>query len=158
MLDIKVIDNFLDKNIFHKLNNEFLNNNFFWYYQNGKVFENDGDFQFTHIFYENNKINSDRFYIIEPFLSLLNVKSLVKVKLNFTPKDTVLKKFEFHIDNDFNCNTAVFYLNTNNGFTEFDDDTRVDSIENRLVTFDGSVHHSSSTCTDKKNRLVLAIS
>ena len=41
--------------------------------------------------------------------------------------------------------------------TGFDDGTRVDSIENRLVTFDGSVPHSSSTCTDKKNRLVLAI-
>ena len=157
MLDIKVIDNFLDKNIFHKLNNEFLNNNFFWYYQNGKVFENDGDFQFTHIFYENNKINSDRFYIIEPFLILLNVKSLVKAKLNFTPKDTVLKKFEFHIDNDFNCNTAVFYLNTNNGKTIFENGKEVNSIENRLVKFNSNIKHTGTSTTDKPYRMVLNI-
>ena len=62
-----------------------------------------------------------------------------------------------HTDKPYSHKASLLYLNTNNGFTEFDDGTRVDSIENRFVTFDGSVPHSSSTCTDKKNRLVLAI-
>ena len=155
MLDI--IDNFLDKNIFYKLNNEFLNNNFSWYFQNGKVFENDGTFQFTHLFYDENKINSDRFDIIEPFLSLLNVKSLVKVKLNFTPKDAVLKKFEFHTDNNFNCNTAIFYLNSNNGKTIFENGEEVNSIENRLVKFNSNIKHTGTSTTDKPYRMVLNV-
>ena len=44
--------------------------------------------------------------------------------MNLTIKENIIKPFDFHSDVDFVCNTAVFYLNTNNGktlcFTEFD--------------------------------------
>ena len=93
---------------------------------------------------------------------LLDVKKWWLIRINCTVGQDKSYVGTFHTDTsntylNKNMKTAILYLNTNNGFTEFDDDTRVDSIENRLVTFDGSVHHSSSTCTDKKNRLVLAI-
>ena len=52
----------------------------------------------------------------------------------------------------FPYKTAVFYVNTNNGYTEFEDGTKVESVENRIIFFDGSRPHNSSTCTDQKIR------
>ena len=48
-------------------------------------------------------------------------------------------------------------MNTNNGYTEFEDGTKVESVENRIVYFDGSIPHNSSTCTDQKVRAVISI-
>ena len=157
-MNLKIIDNFLDKDFFDKLNKECLGDNFPWYFLDHKVFKNDGEFQHTHIFYHHYKINSEYFFLIEPFLNLLKVKSLVKVKLNFTPKDVVLKQFKFHVDNNFdcnNCNTSIFYLNTNNGKTIFENGEEVDSVENRLVTFNSNIKHAGTSTTDKPYRMVL---
>jgi len=154
-MNIEIIDNFLDKNYFQKINQEFLSTNFPWYFHNGKVYENDGGIQFTHIFYNDYKVNSDYFFILEPLLNLLNIKSLVKIKLNFTPKETVLKQFGFHTDNKFNCKTAIFYLNTNNGKTIFKDLKDVNSVENKLVKFDSNIQHTGTSTTNKPYRMVL---
>ena len=64
---------------------------------------------------------------------------------------------EKHVDFKFPHKTAVFYVNTNNGYTEFEDGTKVESVENRIVFFDGSKPHNSSTCTDQKIRVVVSI-
>ena len=153
-MNIKIIDNFLDKEYFNLLNNQFLSNEFPWYFQKGKVFENDGDYQHTHLFFDNNKINSNYFNLIEPFLSKLNIKSLVKIKLNLTLKESVFKKFNLHTDVNFDCNTSIFYLNTNNGKTIFEN-KEVDSVENRMVKFSSSLKHSGTSTTDASYRMVL---
>ena len=153
-MNIKIIDNFLDKEYFNLLNNQFLSSEFPWYFQKEKVFENDGDYQHTHLFFDNNKINSNYFNIIEPFLSRLNIKSLVRIKLNLTFKESVFKKFNLHTDVNFDCNTAVFYLNTNNGKTIFEDE-EVDSVENRIVKFSSSLKHSGTSTTNAPYRMVL---
>ena len=154
-MNIKIINNFLDNEYFNSLNNNFLNNKFPWYFQKGKVFENDGNYQHTHVFFDNNKINSEHFVLIEPFLLMLNIKSLVKVKLNLTLKDHVFKKFNYHTDVSFDCNTAVFYLNTNNGKTIFENKEEVESIENRLIVFSSNLKHTGTTHTDTPFRMVL---
>jgi hypothetical protein len=64
---------------------------------------------------------------------------------------------EKHTDYYFPHKTIVFYMNTNNGYTEFEDGTKVESVENRIVFFDGSIPHNSSTCTDQKARAVISI-
>jgi hypothetical protein len=155
MNNIKIIDNFLDKENFNFLNNQFLNNEFPWYFQNGIVSKNDGSFQYTHLFFDNNKINSNFFNLIEPFLSLLKVKSLVKAKLNLTTREKVFKKFNLHTDVPFDCNTAVFYLNTNNGKTIFENAEEVKSVENRIIVFSSQLKHTGTTHTDTPYRIVL---
>jgi len=47
---------------------------------------------------------------------------------------------------------AIFYLNTNNGLTVVNNQ-EVESIENRLLLFDPTVPHHSTTCTDDKCRV-----
>ena len=52
--------------------------------------------------------------------------------------------------------TAIFYINSNNGFTLFESDNqKVESIENRLVIFDSFERHSGTNCTDEKYRAVI---
>ncbi|MAU64390.1 MAG: hypothetical protein CMC38_08660, partial [Flavobacteriaceae bacterium] len=60
-------------------------------------------------------------------------------------------------DLDYDHQAALIYLNTNDGFTELDDGTRIDSIENRLLLFNGNELHSSSTCTDQKRRVLISL-
>ena len=49
-------------------------------------------------------------------------------------------------------------MNTNNGYTLFEDGTKVDSIANRMVVFDGNTKHTGSTHTDDDRfRFVLNI-
>ena len=46
-------------------------------------------------------------------------------------------------------------MNTNNGYTKFEDGTKVESVANRLVTFPASMMHTGTSCTDKKIRIVI---
>ena len=63
----------------------------------------------------------------------------------------------FHVDvpTDYDSKTAILYLNTNNGYTEFENGQRVESVANRLVVFDSALKHTGTTCTDQKRRIVL---
>ncbi len=53
--------------------------------------------------------------------------------------------------------TAIFYMNTNNGYTYFEDGTKVESVENRLVVFPSYFSHAGATCTDEQRRVVINI-
>ena len=67
--------------------------------------------------------------------------------------DDMDKKFEFAYGV---TETAIFYVNTNNGYTIFkDSQEKVDCIENRLVTFPTDTDHCGVSCTDSKQRVVI---
>ena len=70
----------------------------------------------------------------------------------------------FHVDIDMTkaseetmklFKTSIFYVNTNNGYTEFEDGTIVRSIENRFVEFSGDTLHRGVSSTDVKKRIVI---
>ena len=46
-------------------------------------------------------------------------------------------------------------MNTNNGYTEFEDGTVVKSIENRMVVFPANMKHRGTSCTNKKVRVII---
>ena len=54
-----------------------------------------------------------------------------------------------------NCFTSILYLNTNDGYTEFENGTKIESIENRLITFPLSYRHTGTTCTNNPFRVVI---
>ena len=155
----KIIDNFLNKKYFNLLNETFLNNMFPWYYQNYKVDVNDNQFQFTHIFYDNNKENSSFLHILNELFKKIKLKTLIRAKLNLTTKTKKFEKFDYHVDTDIKCNTAILYLNTNNGKTVFENKKllSVNSVENRIVIFPSHIKHAGTTHTDTNFRLVLNI-
>lgn len=155
---MEIIDNFLESSTFSELQNVFLGSHFPWYFNNGvnqpSNKNNLDDYQFTHKIFEDSTVHSDVFDLVRPILSKLSIKSLVRVKANLSVKTKDLSFHGMHTDTTFDCTTAIFYLNTNNGQTLVDD-SKVDSIENRLVTFNSQIMHAGSTTTDTQTRVVL---
>ena len=46
-------------------------------------------------------------------------------------------------------------MNTNDGYTEFENGHRVESVANRVVIFDSNIKHTGVSCTDEKRRVVI---
>jgi hypothetical protein len=53
------------------------------------------------------------------------------------------------------CTTAIYYANTCDGYTEFEDGTIVESVQNRFVAFPSRMKHTGTTCTNAKSRVVI---
>lgn len=164
MKQITIIDNFLDREYFKSLQELLLGPYFPWYYNNGVIYDvedgNLNNYQFTHCFYTRFTQQSDFYNNLGQLIQKINPCSLMRIKANLLPKNEKIIEHGFHIDipylkKDQNSTTAVFYVNTNNGYTKFDDGTVVESIENRIVIFDSKISHTGSTCTDKKSRVVI---
>ena len=104
--------------------------------------------------------------ILKPIYSSLKIKALIKVKANYLWKTDKIIEHGFHTDgakhiikdNNPDWKTAIFYINTNNGYTKFNIDNKiVKSKANRVVIFPANVKHTGTTCTDKNERIVLNI-
>jgi len=170
---VEVIDNFLSEEDFIEVEKLLMGANFAWHFNNLVVYGDDEEsvpkednFQFTHAFYTPDieagyeAVNSQHFPVLFPILKKLPIKALWRVKSNMMPKQDKHIVHEYHKDvpsKDFKSTTAIFYVNTNNGYTIFKDGTKVDSVANRLVSFDSQKLHSGSTCTDTKSRVVINI-
>ena len=78
-------------------------------------------------------------------------QEIFRLKVNLYPCTHRRVHHATHTDYEPNhgLRTALYYVNTNNGFTVFDDTRKkVKSIENRIALFDGSNKHHSTTPTD----------
>ena len=144
------------------------NYDFPWYLSNkieygGDRVEVSDGFAGTHLFFymgspvSVNEINiSNMCSIVQPILDVLKPKSLLRIKANFYPQTASLVEHDQHWDFPFTHKGAIFCLNTCDGFTRFDDQSVVSSIENRLIIFDTSKLHNSTTCTDERGRFNIA--
>lgn len=161
-MECLIIDNFLDNDTFLNIKKEIYGPNLPWFHNEFLVYKdevqenNTWNWQLTHTFYYNNIPRSDKFQILEPILARLNPAAIVKIKANLMPRTDEIIVHKMHIDVDnFKGKTAVFYINTNNGYTQFEDGTKIESIENRMVIFDSTIRHTGTSCTDSRNRCVL---
>ncbi len=166
-MSVKVIDNFLDNDDFIKLSSLICGNDFPWYSCKGITDENDGKFMFTHMLYEDGLPNSDFFNLFnETVLSKIfnmNKNNLIKVsplkmKLNLGIRTSEPEETGFHLDvgaKNIPHNTGILYLNNNNGYTEFKNGQKINSVANRAVLFDGLTSHRSVSQTDVPFRYVL---
>jgi len=131
--------------------------NFAWYLNLITPPKNIKDHQMTHIFFDDNRITSDFFYILNPILDYLNPKAIVRIKANLNHKENGINIHGYHTDFNYkNLKTAVYYVNTNNGFTIFKKDgKKILSQKNKIVIFDSNEEHSGTNCTDKPFRLAI---
>ena len=157
-----VINNFLDKQSFHNLQNKILGEYFCWYY-NTRIDYSDEEgvkFQFTHSFYRNNIGPSSLHYeILNGIFNVIKPKEIYRIKANLLTKTPEIEVNTFHNDIDdlgiVPWTTSILYMNTNNGYTEFENGAKVESIENRMVVFPAEMKHRGTSCTDKKVRVVI---
>jgi hypothetical protein len=147
-------DNFLDKKLISKLKHETIERDTFPFYFQKTVAttkETNGDFYFVHTVYNNNKPNSPLLDLFEPILKKLNVKSLIRIKINLYPRTEKIHYHASHADYDFKHKGCLLSLNTCNGFTIIGKE-KIPSIENQALLFDPSIKHNSTTCTNRQAR------
>ena len=158
---LEIIDNFLPSPLFSSLTKKFCSVDMPWYLQHEVSADNDGHIQMTHVIYNYSKPESIYFDLLKPLYFSLNVYSLTRCKVNLLFPTPTIIEHGYHIDipdSPSNAMSAVLYLNTNNGYTIFEDGKKVESVANRLVKFSNSMPHSGSTNScDAPYRMVLNI-
>lgn len=159
---IKIIDNYLPEKIMLDLENFLLSNNFPYYYVENIVlgFEKSDSFMFVHHLIENQQESSTvGNSITDMIMNNVPHKNILRSKINFYLNTNHLQLHDFHLDNpnDKDIKIAIFYINTNDGFTEFEDKSIVNSVRNRLVLFSGNLKHRSTNTTNKKYRININI-
>ena len=166
----ELIDNFLPLDVFDKLKTFLLPVDVYknegqmpWYYipAGNVVHQSSFDstcnwrlFYLSHIVYDH--VIESSFYerIISHFWEQLNIKSLIRIKINMYPNTEKLHEHGMHVDYDYPHKAAILSINTCDGYTKLEDgQIKIDSIANRMLLFDASKPHSSTTCTDQPVRM-----
>tara|TARA_B100000131_G_C17875639_1_gene516104 strand:+ start:60 stop:572 length:513 start_codon:yes stop_codon:yes gene_type:complete len=165
-MGLEIKDDFLPRDEWTVIKDALCGDNFPWYWTDEVLnkdredlhpilCEKEYNFQFFHEMYSNNHVNSQQLYILSPILNALNIRALVRVKANLNTRTEQIVRHGMHTDYDYDCTTAIYYVNSNDGYTEFESGEKVQSIENRLVIFPTQTLHSGTTCTDTKKRVIV---
>ena len=172
---MKIEDNFLDQKKFDEIQTLMMGGgedqqNLPWFFASAidtpEEFhdENIDKFQFTHMFYFDFCPKSPFCERLNPVIGVLNPISIFRIKAYLLTRAPNIIENEFHTDiGDLHpypeklkqWTTAILYMNTNNGRTEFKDGTIIESVANRLAVFPSNLEHRGTTCTDEKTRVVI---
>lgn len=165
-----IIDNFLEQDVFEKMKNEICGNTFPWKYASTKSASKTGEESedlhnhqmyntlhgFDHMIH---RMHSPQLKLVWPIFFILKPMAILRVKVNRQFPTNEIYESDMHTDNNAPENvpimTGVLYMNTNNGYTKFENGEKIYSYENRAVLFDGHTKHCGSTCTDSKERVVI---
>lgn len=156
MKDVKVIDNFLNTQEYNSVINTVVSKNFPWYISDESDYPGDKNAQLFHILYNNNIPYSNYFDKFQPIYDKLKIFSLFKVRLIATMKYNG-KDNMFHTDLEnvdlfkVPTKTAIFYLNSNDGGTEFEHNNQiVNSVSNRMIVFPSYLKHRTIKHKDEE--------
>tara|TARA_R100001509_G_C4877167_1_gene218918 strand:+ start:659 stop:1138 length:480 start_codon:yes stop_codon:yes gene_type:complete len=154
---MNVIKNFLPKDQFKEIKDIILNDDFPWRIRNSMT-DTDKNIYFTYGFFNNYKINSE-LYIphIIPILEKLNVIAPIQVRANLI-LNKIFNKSGWHIDYPYDSTTAILYLTTSNGGTEFKINNKIKFIkaeENKIIIFPAKTQHRGCTSTDVDRRYII---
>tara|TARA_B100001996_G_scaffold135723_1_gene103338 strand:+ start:231 stop:803 length:573 start_codon:yes stop_codon:yes gene_type:complete len=168
---IHIVDDFLTQLEYNRMLDTFLFSEFPWQYNEYKVGEDDQtleNFQFVHSFYKISSHyggvvhnQSTYFEHLLPILSRIEYIGLHKIKANLQPLFKEAFKSDFHTDYSDDhglcghMTTGIYYLNSCNGYTEFENGQKVDCLANRWVTFPSNWQHRGVSQTDMRVKLLL---
>ena len=176
---VQIYDNFLDTKLFKPMQEILLGPNFNWVYTdkitvekyNGiKQLDNvdvvrhqdDDTFQFTHLFFVGPSQTqwSPLSVKINSILNAINPRAWTRIKANLGTRDPEHTMGGWHSDakigtSSTNLTTAIFYMNTNNGYTLLETEEKIESVENRLVVFPCDMLHTGVAQTDTKIKVTI---
>ena len=179
MSDIKIYDNFLTKEEYTPIYKYFIDTSIgwdgesvAWYWVDGASYIDDGKYQFVNLCYANfYPVNGVMFKSLMPIINRVDPMAICRIKANMTTRDDDPQvERMYHTDAPYcDCEeqggmgkravmtTAIYYVNTNNGGTLFEDGQKmVESVANRLVIFPCHKRHAAVPFTnDSKNRIVI---
>ncbi len=156
-----VIKDFLDEESFSNLQSQFESNRVLWEHVDGVVEEDNTDFQFVSPIwspYVGIMADQETWAYVGDVLELLDMDVLVRAKANLRTKTATHEESQYHTDEGVTGGlTGIYYINTNNGYTKFEDGDIVKSVENTMVIFPNHLKHCGGSSTDTNRRLVLNI-
>ena len=160
---MKIEDNYIDQEKFDELQNLMLGSDFSWYYNSYIDYktEKEKEFQFTHTFYKKHVSTSSFLEKLNPIVDIIKPIVIWRIKANLLTRTPNIVENAFHVDMHMSeekikqWTTSIFYINTNNGHTKFEDGSIVESVANRMVTFPANLKHRGTSCTDEKIRVVI---
>ena len=155
----EIIDNYLKKEDFVKIQKWVLNRDFLWHFVDkpNVTSTDEKQFQFGRVFvqYDNVIVNDVVEYlkiILKPYCKNKNIQvGINRAKINmYINVDNKSRGLGIHqdIEDEKNYKTLLFYLDTNDGCTEFENGERVETVENRALIFDAHLHHQTITQTN----------
>ena len=158
------IDNFLEDHVAKRIHDVLYTSEFAWYYHNVfSDYEEEIDdkhrYQFVHCFKSNKLGTTSNLYdqIALPITDKLqiNYSNVIRCKVNMSLYSGKPYTSAWHIDNAEPHKVALYYVNTNNGYTELETGQKIECVHNRIVIFDGLVKHRAIKQTDKKTRVAI---
>ena len=156
---MKIRKNFLLKKELKSLQELMVSSDFSWYYREHQV-EHAKDHPFlNHSVYRHGIINS-HFYEshFKCLLRELKVNMCSEIRVNLMMRDSKRYYSAYDVDRPFKCKTAIYYINTSDGYTEFEKTgKKVFSEENKIVIFDSSLKHRAVSPIDTFARYVVNI-
>ena len=170
--NLEIIDNFLDSEDFLEVKNFIMSPRCQWRYVNfiahkdGRDQDRDG--YFIHSFKDchpetfiDRFPESPNYSIMSKLMNKIKEKikfqNILRIRSSLYPRRDIQKPDPFHVDYDFSHTVCIFYLNTNNGCTMFENEEKIPSVENQLVIFDGQKKHCSVVQTDASARYIVNI-
>lgn len=173
-----VIDDAIDQMAFIEIKRWIVEGDFPWFLQKDVVSETEytdegqpteevlcdqyDNLQFQHSFYSDKNFHTEACNPMwAPVLARLRSKALVRIKANLTLRTESVIKHGWHRDASPpehypGLRTAVYYLNTCDGFTELKETgQKIYSKENRLAVFPNHMFHTGTTTTNDFGRYVV---
>ena len=166
MEKISIIDNFLAEEEFIVLRDKLINPHLPWYFSSR--FDTSHDTKISpggfvhHVYFDcvpRSTIYESHFGSI---LEQLNVSILIRIRMNLNPRLPEPYVSPWHTDTEdlsmdlaTQITTSILYINTNNGYTELEDGTKIESVANSLVSFPSNTKHRIVTQTDEQTRILI---
>ena len=159
----EVVDNYLPDDEFKQLSGFLMGSNFPVYYADnvaiGGVEEKNPqcNYYFTHNFVLNGESSTYAPNIWrDHFQSRFGPIELIRFKMNVFPSTSQVYEHAEHTDFDYPHSGALLCLNTCNGYTKIGEE-KIPSVANRMIFFDTSAPHQSTTCSDQPVRANIVI-
>ena len=155
-VNLRIVDNFLPSGDYHQIKEHLIDKpdipfNFY----EGKVYGKDA----------NKNLQDSHMCLMLPIIGRCRVLAIHRIKCNLELHGgSEPYASEYHVDwqneEDIKSNmqAAIYYVNTNNGYTEFKDGEevrKVESVANRMVFFDAELSHRGVSATDTRYRCVI---
>ena len=151
----QVLDNYFPLDYFYSLRNKIINTGFQWQFATKVNHEqtNNNDSYFCQNIYQDHMPKTflwdDINYILSEYL---HGEGILRAKVNLYIKTSKIIEHAKHVDYEIPHKGAIIYLNTCDGFTRLHDGTKIESVENRLLLFDSSKPHNSTSTTNALGR------
>ena len=152
---IEIIDNFLPEEEFKTIQSCMMGGEFRWFYTEGRATRDDGSFLMIHMFFQPEVgANSEYLNMWNTFMNKVEAKKCRRIKANLILRTSEPEPSLYHTDFE-DMKTATFYINTNDGYTEFENGVRVSSVANRVCIFDSTLNHRGTTHTEGDQQRVV---